>query len=69
MKAYEEAIEATSTDWAPWYVVPADEKWASRAIVAHIIASTIRSLDLRYPKVSDEDRSRYEEARRTLLEE
>jgi PPK2 family polyphosphate:nucleotide phosphotransferase len=69
MKAYEEAIEATSTDWAPWYVVPADEKWASRAIVAHIVASTIRSLDLRYPKVSDEDRSRYEEARRTLLEE
>jgi len=69
MKAYEEAIEATSTEWAPWYVVPADEKWASRAIVAHVLTSTIRSLDLQYPKASDEERARYEEARQNLLME
>ena len=69
MKAYEEAIRATSTEWAPWYVVPADEKWATRAIVAHIIASTIRSLDLRFPDVSDEERARYEAARRKLQKE
>jgi len=69
MKAYEEAIEATSTEWAPWYVVPADEKWASRAIIAHVLTSTIRSLGLQYPKVSEEERARYEEARRKLLKE
>jgi polyphosphate kinase 2 (PPK2 family) len=69
MKAYEEAIEATSTEWAPWYVVPADEKWASRAIVAHVLTSTIRSIDLQYPTVSDEERARYEKARGELLKE
>lgn len=56
MDAYESAIEATSTKWAPWYIVPADDKWATRAVVADVIASSIHSLDLEYPDVSDEQR-------------
>ncbi len=52
MKAYEEALSATSTRWAPWYVIPADRKWVSRALVAEILTSTITSLNLSYPKVS-----------------
>jgi PPK2 family polyphosphate:nucleotide phosphotransferase len=69
MKAYEEAIAATSTSWAPWYVVPADEKWALRAIVAYILSSTIGSLGLEFPKVSKADRARLAEAREKLLSE
>jgi PPK2 family polyphosphate:nucleotide phosphotransferase len=51
MSAYEEALSATSTQWAPWYVVPADRKWVSRAVVAEIVTSTIASLNLSYPSV------------------
>jgi PPK2 family polyphosphate:nucleotide phosphotransferase len=52
MKAYEEALSATSTRWAPWYIIPADRKWVSRALVAEIVTSTIASLNLSHPKVS-----------------
>jgi PPK2 family polyphosphate:nucleotide phosphotransferase len=51
MSAFEDCITATGTDWAPWYVIPADHKWVSRAMVAHIVASTIANLDMRYPEV------------------
>jgi PPK2 family polyphosphate:nucleotide phosphotransferase len=69
MTAYEEAIGATSTDWAPWYVIPANHKWVSRALVANIIATTIKSLDLQFPQISDEQRSEIEAARRALEKE
>src|SRR6185436_14759121 len=46
MKAYEDALSATSTDWAPWYVIPADFKWITRAVVADIVTTTLRGLDL-----------------------
>ena len=49
MEAFEEALSATSTEWAPWYIVPADHKWATRAIVADILTTAILGLDLRYP--------------------
>jgi PPK2 family polyphosphate:nucleotide phosphotransferase len=52
MSAYEEALGATSTEWAPWYVIPADHKWISRALVAKIVTTTIEDLDLKYPEVS-----------------
>ena len=45
-KAYEEMLENTSTDHAPWYIVPADYKWVARTLVASIITSTIGSLNL-----------------------
>jgi PPK2 family polyphosphate:nucleotide phosphotransferase len=69
MRAYEEAIGATSTEWAPWYIIPADHKWVSRALVANIIAATIESLDLAFPIIDDEQRAEMEAARRILEEE
>jgi PPK2 family polyphosphate:nucleotide phosphotransferase len=50
-QAYDEMIRATSTKWAPWYVVPADNKWKMRAIVSHVICDTIGGLDLRFPTI------------------
>jgi PPK2 family polyphosphate:nucleotide phosphotransferase len=64
--AYEDALGATSTEWAPWYVVPADQKWATRAIVADILVTTIRGLDLKFPEPTEEQRKALTEARRKL---
>ncbi len=69
MRAYSDCLSATSTKWAPWYVVPADHKWVARAVVADVITTTIRSLDLKYPEVTDEQREGLAEARRRLLAE
>ena len=69
MSAYEDALSATSTEWAPWYVVPADYKWVTRGVVADIVTTTIRGLDLSYPEVTPEDRKRLAEARKRLEEE
>jgi PPK2 family polyphosphate:nucleotide phosphotransferase len=66
MKAYEQAISATSTKWAPWYIVPADHKWVTRGLVARILATTIDELDLHYPEVSPEQETVIEQARRQL---
>jgi PPK2 family polyphosphate:nucleotide phosphotransferase len=52
-EAYEDMLQATSTEQAPWYVIPADKKWFARACVADIIASRIAELDLKYPTLSD----------------
>lgn len=67
--AFEDALEATSTKWAPWYVIPADQKWATRALIAATLSHTIRSLDLHYPEVSEADRKNFEVARQNLLAE
>ncbi len=66
MDTYEDALTATTTEEAPWYVVPADNKWITRAIVADVITSAIRSLDLRFPEVTDEKRKALAEAKRQL---
>jgi len=66
MRAYEEAIRETSTDHAPWYVIPADRKWVSRAAVAAVLAGTIRRLGLEWPQVDESRRRGIEEARREL---
>ena len=52
MDAYEEMFENTSTDWAPWYVVPANVKWARDAMVARVLVETMDAMSLRRPKVS-----------------
>jgi PPK2 family polyphosphate:nucleotide phosphotransferase len=65
-KAYEDAISTTSTKWAPWYVIPADHKWVSRSLVARIVTSTIESLDLDYPQVTDAHRATLAEAKEQL---
>ncbi len=68
-QAYQEMIAATSTEHAPWYVIPADRKWFARAAVADIIAERISHLDLRTPEVSDEDREHLAQAREALMNE
>jgi PPK2 family polyphosphate:nucleotide phosphotransferase len=66
MQAYEDAISATSTEWAPWYVIPADHKHVMQAMTVTIIADTINALDLHWPSVSDEDREANAKARAEL---
>jgi PPK2 family polyphosphate:nucleotide phosphotransferase len=53
MKAYEDAISATSTEKAPWYIIPADKKWFTRVAVSEIIIKKLESLDLHYPVVTE----------------
>jgi len=69
MRAYEDALSATSTKRAPWYVVPADRKWAARAIIADILTTTITRLDLRYPEVTGSARKALAAARAKLEKE
>jgi PPK2 family polyphosphate:nucleotide phosphotransferase len=69
MRAFEEAITATSTPWAPWYVIPADHKPVMQAMVAAILVDTIGSLDLSWPEVSDQAVVANAEARRRLAAE
>src|SRR5262245_9594708 len=69
MDAYEDALAATTTEEAPWYVVPADSKWVTRAVVADVITSAIRSLDPRFQAVTEVQRKRLAEARSRLQEE
>lgn len=64
--AYQDALAATSTEWAPWYVVPADHKWISRAVVADIVTTAIRAQDLKFPEVTDAQRIALAEARAQL---
>ena len=66
-KAYEETIRATATKDAPWYVVPADNKWYTRVIVAAAIIDAMASLDLQYPKVDEAKRRELATAKEQLL--
>ncbi len=68
-KGYEEMLNATSTSLAPWYVIPADKKWFARAVIADIIASRIRELDLKYPVLNENERAALNELRRALLDD
>ncbi len=67
--AYEDMLEATSTKFAPWYVIPADHKWVSRTMVAAIVTCQIASLKLRYPEVTDEKRKQIAKAKQQLEKE
>jgi PPK2 family polyphosphate:nucleotide phosphotransferase len=69
MEAYEDALAATTTEEAPWYVVPADHKWVTRAVVADVITTALRSLDLKFPEVTEEKRKLLAEARSQLQKE
>ena len=66
MKAYTETIENTSTKNAPWYIVPADNKWFTRIAVSEIIIKKLESLDLHYPKVTKEHQASLLEAKEML---
>jgi PPK2 family polyphosphate:nucleotide phosphotransferase len=69
MKAYEDMLNATSTEWAPWYVIPANAKWFARAAVADIVSDKLKSLNLRYPEVNEAHRRELRKAARMLKEE
>jgi PPK2 family polyphosphate:nucleotide phosphotransferase len=66
VKAYEDAIRETATDHAPWYVVPADNKWYTRVIVAAAVIDALASLDLQYPEVPETQRKELAAARAAL---
>jgi PPK2 family polyphosphate:nucleotide phosphotransferase len=66
MEAYEETIRETATKDAPWYVVPADNKWFTRVIVAAAVIDALASLELHYPKVNAAKRAELDEARALL---
>lgn len=67
--AYEEAIGATSTCEAPWYVIPADDKPTARLLVSHILLETLEGLDMRFPVVSPERRKEIEALREKLAKD
>jgi PPK2 family polyphosphate:nucleotide phosphotransferase len=69
MRAYEDTIRETATRDAPWFVIPADNKWFTRLVVAAVIVDALDSLDLHYPTLSDEHQAQLEDAKRTLVEE
>jgi PPK2 family polyphosphate:nucleotide phosphotransferase len=67
MTAYEDMIRHTATPEAPWYVVPADNKWFTRTVVAAAVIETLDSLDLHYPKVSKEKLEELAAAKKVLI--
>ena len=68
-EAYEKAISATSTKWAPWHIIPADHKWVTRAAVAEILTRSILALNLRHPQVTDTQCEALAAARKRLEQE
>ena len=69
MHAYEDALNATSRPWAPWYAIPADDKPYMRARVADIIIDAMQSIGLQYPRPAAEDQAEFAEARKELCGE
>ena len=69
MAAYEDMIRHTSTETAPWYVVPADRKWFTRLIVSSAIIDAIQSLDPRYPEVDPKVRAEFKRVKAQLESE
>ncbi len=69
MEAFETAINATSTENAPWFVIPANNKWRMRSIISEIITNTIDSLDMEYPKTNAERKMKLDKSLVSLLNE
>jgi PPK2 family polyphosphate:nucleotide phosphotransferase len=67
MAAFEETITRTSTEWAPWWVIPADHKWVSRALVAAILSRAMKRLGLQRPELSPREKAQLTRARRQLM--
>lgn len=66
MRAYEDMIAATSTKHAPWYVIPADNKWFTRMVISDVVVETLKSLKLSYPVVGEAEKAALETARKAL---
>ncbi len=69
MKAYEEAINETSKKHAPWFVIPADDKWFARVTAIQIIIDALERMDLKYPVLSEKDQAALQEAKAKLESE
>ncbi len=67
--AYEEAISSSSTDYAPWYIIPADDKWFARLAIASIIYRNFEKLEIQYPVVSEAQKVELQKARLHLMAE
>ena len=66
-RAYEDMLEHTSTDYAPWYVVPADNKWYTRLVVSEVMLDLFKQLDPHTPKLSKEEESQLEKWKKVLM--
>ena len=69
MAAYEDMIAHTASEHAPWYIVPADNKWFTRAVVAEAVVETLESLKLAYPELDAEQKKQLKAARKALMHE
>ena len=69
MRAYEQAIGATAASHAPWYIVPADEQWESRALVGRLLRARLEALRLEHPRTADADMEELRSAKAVLLAE
>lgn len=69
MKAYEEAINETSKEHAPWFVIPADDKWFARVAAIQIIIDALEKMDLKYPKLSEKEAAGLADAKKELESE
>ncbi|MEA5570210.1 polyphosphate kinase 2 family protein [Calothrix sp. UHCC 0171] len=69
MKAYEDMFNHTSTEWAPWYIIPSNNKWFARLTVSDIICNQLKQLNLKYPTVSDKHRQHLLQAKAALENE
>jgi PPK2 family polyphosphate:nucleotide phosphotransferase len=68
-KCYEEAISATSTDYAPWFITPADKKWFTRLVVSSAIINTLQDLNLRYPELDENQKKNLSAYREQLMKD
>jgi PPK2 family polyphosphate:nucleotide phosphotransferase len=66
MEAYEAMFNHTSTEWAPWHIIPANDRWFSRIALGSIIFRRFKTLKLKYPVVNEEQKAKLEEARKVL---
>ncbi|WP_231635062.1 polyphosphate kinase 2 family protein [Pedobacter sp. PACM 27299] len=67
MSAYEQAIEETSTEKAPWYIIPADKKWYARLLISQILEQHLKDMDLKFPVLDEDEMAKLEEIQRCLL--
>ncbi len=68
-KAYEELLSATSTDYAPWFVLPADDKWFTRLCLSYILHNEFESLKLKYPTISESQKIQLQKTKQELMKE
>ncbi|HEY0669332.1 MAG TPA: polyphosphate kinase 2 family protein [Sphingobacteriaceae bacterium] len=69
MQAYQDAINETSTDNAPWYIIPGDKKWFARLVICQVIIDTLKSMDIKLPELDEEGKKALAESKAKLLEE